>query len=787
MKPFKSQFLSAFALMLAAVSAPSYADWAQSIYPNYTPPRPASGQVQAQNPPAFTWSKYPYDPSLYIVKIMSGTTVVGTYTVSRSFYLPAAPLPAGTYTWQVTPAGTLSTGAPAPTVWSDPRTFTVDATATMFVVPSDASLASTIQARARPRQLPSNFTPVSGWSTAMHTARDAALSSLQTEVTGRITSLATLSDSLWPLAISSPLTSAMVAQQNDVRTRIGLASRQLEASALLYRLTGNTTYLNEAFRRGDELTKLSPLGPTSYTNQDQATRQITLALLKAYDFLKPEIEAADAATPTLQRKLTWMNAVNARMVDIYGDLARNSFRLDQAPYDSHGSTLLGYAAAISTLALGEPNMPNAMTWFTGSFRAYVNWVSIWAGPEGGFADGTAYGQYSLDYSLQLWQPLKQATGIDLFSKPWSLGLSKFFMHFQPPGAPGHVFGDEHDVLTQPTLMKAFASRFSTPYAAWYVSRLNGSTENAVTLLEAEYPLPVTKATSMAAPPNGALYPSIGWAAMLSDINNTNRTAVYFKSSPYGSYNHSHLDQNSLVIDSGGKRLLTEAGYSDYYYSPLAVSWFRTTKAKNAITFDGGVGQVANSDGWRNLLNNGKITAFSTSSTLDYVEGDATAAYNSSLVSTPTLTQAVRKVWYLRDQDVVLVVDKLNAPLPHTYEWNLHSMYSTASATAGTSSFTTSGLKVRINNEGRTLCLNSLSTDVALQPRTGAPSKTGITENHMAYTKLAPATAGEFIVVASVGCRNTSATISTTSSGRTVTLVSTSPTGAVLTRSILIGN
>ena len=84
----------------------------------------------------------------------------------------------------------------------------------------------------------------------------------------------------------------MAAQQTDIRQRINEASRQLEAAALMWRLKREPMYLTEALRKGDQLAALNPKGPTSYVNQDQATRQIALSLIKAVDMLAGDLDAA---------------------------------------------------------------------------------------------------------------------------------------------------------------------------------------------------------------------------------------------------------------------------------------------------------------------------------------------------------------------------------------------------------------------------------------------------------------------------------------------------------------
>jgi hypothetical protein len=90
----------------------------------------------------------------------------------------------------------------------------------------------------------------------------------------------------------------MNTQQADIRNRINEASRQLQASAVMWRLKGDPLFLAEALRKGDQMAALDPNGPTSFKNQDQATREIAMALAKGADVLADDLDAA--------RKAVWM-------------------------------------------------------------------------------------------------------------------------------------------------------------------------------------------------------------------------------------------------------------------------------------------------------------------------------------------------------------------------------------------------------------------------------------------------------------------------------------------------
>jgi hypothetical protein len=536
----------------------------------------------------------------------------------------------------------------------------------------------------------------------------------------------------------------MSSQQTDIRQRINEASHQLQSAAVMWRLKGDPIYLAEALRMGDQLAALDPQGPTSFANQDQATREIALALAKGVDLLAADLDA--------KRKAAWLAMIAARTNVIYANLASNDGRLDQFPFDSHATTNLVVLVAISALTLGD--IPDAQKWFDFSFRAYANNVSPWSGPEGGYANGTAYAEYTAGYLVALWDPLVQATGINFYAKPWSLGFLDFATQFNPPGGATHAFGDASETKPDSRVFRAFASRLASPRAAWYVKNLDATPEDALTLLQAPYPLPVTKASYQVPPPNSAYYPSIGWTAMHSDIGVRRRTSVFFKSSPYGSFSHSHGDQNAFLLTVAGQPLITKAGWYDWYGSPNWLSWYHQTKSQNAITFDGGKGQLV--EGYRETLkNNGRIIAFTAQPAYDYAEGDATAAYGGKL------SMARRQLWYLRTANAVLIRDRLVGTLPQTYEFNLH---------APTAIVAEDARNIRITNGGQTVCVRSLGNGAAWEARAGAAPKPGTTESHGVFALRNSSKSGaEFLVLLDVGCKRPAVTISTSGSVRTVSV------------------
>ncbi|HEX8615375.1 MAG TPA: heparinase II/III family protein [Telluria sp.] len=712
--------------------SPAYADWAIGASLNMVRPAPEGDQVQGQNPPSFTWAQKFINgkpASGYEVEVTGENGKARRFAVTRNWLLPDAPFSSDSYTWRVR--------AKEDTVWTDPRKFRIDAAASLpFIVPNEAAVKRVIRARPPVRSLPGEL--ATNPFLPLPPERMKLRATLQNDVTVNTGKLPIPLDARWPHRYSNPRTPEYIAQTVEIRHAIGALARQLEVAALLWRVRSTDTAAvaaanrAEAIKRGNELAALDPEGPTSYVNQDQATRVIALNLIKAVDLLGADLDDTTRAR--------WLKSAEQRSAVIYASISGNNGRLDQYPFNSHGSTNYGMLSAIATLALDR--IPAAETWFDYAFRGYANSISPWGGADGGYANGTAYGEYSADGFAQTWLPIAAASGVNLFAKPWSINFAQFMAHFDPAGSPTHVFGDEHEIVPVPYLLKSYAQLVPSPVAAWYAQTL-GERVNALTGLQA--PLTPPGAIVPAPPADAAQYPSIGWVAMHSKITDPadKRTSVYFKSSPYGSYNHSHADQNSLVINSGGRQLLIEAGKGDSFASAQAGAWYRQTRAHNAVTYDGGVGQqLGLEDGAQSLGWNGAISDFRTTPTLDSVTGTATAAYGS------TITSAVRRVWYLRGKDVVIVRDKLSSAVPRIFEWNMHAVSNMDLSGDGV---------VRIVNQNASLCLRPMTQGGFVYfdaPNIAAGPK----QVHGAFQTPAAVKNAEFLMVIDIGCKNRPVTL-----------------------------
>ena len=230
----------------------------------------------------------------------------------------------------------------------------------------------------------------------------------------------------------------------------------------------------------------------------------------------------------------------------------------------------------------------------------------------------------------------------------------------------------------------------------------------------------------------------GRAVFLTDLADEARVSVYFKSSPppHGAFNHQHADQNAFVVNAGGRRLAIESGYYDGYKSPHWYGWLKQTRAKNAITYDGGRGQMFFEDTAVRRMGYGRITRFEHQPGYDLVTGDATHAYGGAL------EQALRTLVYLRP-GVLVVHDRLASKIPRRWEWNIHALERMRE---------TGERSIRIENGGQTLCVRLLGTPAAFEqtdqwterPRRGEPQWHG-------RFATAPLPAAEFVALLEVGC------------------------------------
>lgn len=337
-------------------------------------------------------------------------------------------------------------------------------------------------------------------------------------------------------------------------------------------------------------------------------------------------------------------------------------------YPENGIAFNALGKFVGALLIVRGDMPEMNAWLRSSLPTYVASTSPWGGDDGGFANGSTYAEWDAGESLIMWDLIDRVLNVPFYKKPWLTEFARFIAYALPPGVPAGVFGDGAETNRKEDWArfgKAIMNRSDTTLSRWYAKQQSGEDYARLHILLSprEYGSSVTLPSTQ---PNGAYFPVVGWAVMHSSMPDKLRTSAYFKSSPFGSVNHSHADQNSFVMYSKGKVLAMDSGVYDYYNSPHWRTYYKHTKAHNAITFDGGVGQSLGASGLGDRNASGKLTKFLQSSAFDITTGDATAAYDGKL------TQAKRTLVFIRPSTVV-TVDQLASTTARRYEYNLHTV------------------------------------------------------------------------------------------------------------------
>lgn len=436
-------------------------------------------------------------------------------------------------------------------------------------------------------------------------------------------------------------------------------ARNLQEAAFVAWADDDAALTQAVVKRALALATLDPNGITGARGEELSAANVTITLALVLDWHHARLGA--------DQRRQILAAISARMEGLVERITQGPRALTAPVADSHSTEIAGAIAETAVLTLGET--PLANQWAQRVWPVYAATLSRWGGDDGGFANGTAYASWDVGaYTLRHLDTLRRAAGINLFAKAWMRNFGRYLVYMLPPGTPSNVFGDAAERSMPEDWARyanAYALRVNSPLYAWYARQWFQQDSSRLELLTA----PLGQAGSNSWPddtPHSAHFPSIGWVAMHSDLRDRGRVSVYFKSSPYGSTSHSHADQNSFTVVSGGRPLLIDSGYYDAFGSNHHYSWTRQTVAHNAITFDKGQGQGAGTRQMGDAGATGRISQYDDAGSKVLATGNAAVAYKGAL------SRAVRSIAYLRPKTIV-VFDALESASARTYEWNLHAL------------------------------------------------------------------------------------------------------------------
>lgn len=435
----------------------------------------------------------------------------------------------------------------------------------------------------------------------------------------------------------------------ELSAKVGQITDKAFDCGFAYLLTGDKRYAEFGIKVLLAVSGWDINGATSYKNQDQVHRAIAYQCAMAYDWL------ADAMTEEERKTVLGMIRERTKVMEYLLP------RLKDCPYDSHGWTAFGYIGIIAIATYGE--IPEAHDWLAQIIPQYTVILPPWSYQDGGWCQGTDYWQYSTGSNKEFIDILRSAGIIDLYKKTWQQNEYLWTMYAYPHGLTGS-FGDQSNRTRSGGASKTSLYRDAyygkNPTAKWlaegFGSLSNGYFNYAIADVERmEAKIPTSYQTSHH-------FRDIGWTVMGNNVLNSKRVVMTFKSSPYGSFNHSHADQNSFIIQAYGENLAIKSGYYDAYHSKHDSGFTRASHAHNTVTLSKSRGQKDDA-----IYANGYISSFLTQKELDLTVGDASAAYVGALA------KFRRHIVYIRP-DTYIVVDDLaaNEGSPESFEWWLNA-------------------------------------------------------------------------------------------------------------------
>ena len=208
---------------------------------------------------------------------------------------------------------------------------------------------------------------------------------------------------------------------------------------------------------------------------------------------------------------------------------------------------------------------------------------------------------------------------------------------------------------------------------------------------------------------------------------------------------------------------------------------RATRYKNALTFDGGIGQAETmidpttqptvpGKPFHSMDTRGQLINFNDNKTWATSTGDATLAYRAQDVRqrlTPLLSNAVRSVAYQRAEKVVVIYDYATSAKPRKWELNFHAL----------NAFETVGRSLKAHNAGSSACIDvyglpgtfALSDGFAI-----APESPRANQFHGRYGASAASAQLASVTVIREDCRNVPVTVNVSGTVASVTINGASP-------------
>jgi len=634
---------------------------------------PVASTEITENPPRFTWLPTIEDGAQYVIRVSTDTNYVEGKTlayqgISLNFFTPNTVLAAGDYVWSYA-LWSPENKAPASN-WSSDRHFSIT-----------TELPSTPLAQRDTRFANANKDHPRLW---MNKDRISSFKQALASDPGHCTWDVFYSQSARPW-MDREIMKEPAGYPGHKRVAPVWRQTYIDCQELIYAIRhlavgGTITDDAEMVARAKEwlleAASWNPAGTTSRSYTDEWAFRVNGALAWGYDWLYDELSPDERDTVR--------TALLLRTRETADHIIKHA-NIQLFPFDSHAVRAVSAVLIPAAIALLDDE-PEAEDWLHYAIEFLATVYSPWGDAEGGWAEGPHYWMTGMAYLIDALNLLKGYSGIDLYQRPFFQNTGDFPLFTKAPDTRRATFGDDSTMGDLPSLkigynLRQFAGITGNGAYQWYydeIKRNDPGTEMAfynygwwdLNFDELAYrtDFPIVEAKAPASDDILRWFKGTGWVAIQTNMT-TPEDHIQFvmKSSKFGSISHSHGDQNAFCLAGFGEDLAIQSGYYTAFNSSMHQKWRRQTKSKNAILIDG-KGQYASKDKARAMQSCGQIVVAEQREDHIYIQGDATAAYQSL---SPEVTQVLRDVYFVNNSYFV-IVDAIDAETPVSIDWLIHA-------------------------------------------------------------------------------------------------------------------
>lgn len=626
-----------------------------------------------ENPPRFTWLPTLEDGAHYVLRLSSSAEYLSQESqlfedIALNFFTPDASLAPGDYVWSY--AVWSNETKVQNSNWSSDRTFTIPPELPETPLPARGTRFSNSN-RDHPR-LWMDKKRIASFKESL--AKDPTYCTW--DVFYNKSSLPWMERDVMKEPVGYP---------NHKRVAPVWRQTYIDCQELIYAIRhlavgGTITDDAEMLARAKEwlleAASWNPAGTTSRSYTDEWAFRVNGALAWGYDWLYDEL--------TTEERDRVRTALLVRTRETADHIIKHA-NIQLFPFDSHAVRAVSAVLIPAAIALLDDE-PEAEGWLNYAIEFLSTVYSPWGDAEGGWAEGPHYWMTGMAYLIDALNLLKGYTGIDLYQRPFFQHTGDFPLFTKAPDTRRATFGDDSTMGDLPSLkigynLRQFAGVTGNGAYQWYydeIKRNDPGTEMAfynygwwdLNFDELAYrtDFPLIEAEAPSANDTLRWFKGVGWAAIQTNMTDPeNHIQFVMKSSRFGSISHSHGDQNAFCLAAFGEDLAIQSGHYVAFNSTMHQNWRRQTRSKNAILIDG-KGQYAAKDKALAMRSTGQIVTAEQREDHIYIQGDATAAYQSL---TPEVSKVLRDVYFVNDSYFV-IVDAIDADTPVSIDWLLHA-------------------------------------------------------------------------------------------------------------------